>query len=148
MPDSAAGRARTVKTADTSDEITETINRSGASLDHIARETLSCCTDTLAAAMNSGTEASHVLSAVSRSYMDACASSANTAMELARDSLACRTPADVLAFQKKGFEAGNAMFGASVKLCSDLYNAWSASLVPVLARVTDVPERMFRAVAD
>jgi hypothetical protein len=148
MPDSVAGRPRTAKTADASDEMTQTINRSGEALDHIARETLSCCTDTLAAAMNSGSETSHLLSAVTRAYMDACTRSATTVMDLARDGMTCKTPADVLAVQKKGFEATHTMFEASTKLCSDLYDAWSQSLVPVLTRATDVPERMFRAVAD
>jgi len=148
MPDSVAGRTRTAKTADASDEITQTINRSGESLDHIARETLSCCADTLTAAMNSGSETSHMLSAVTHAYVDACTRSATAVMDLARDGAACRTPADVLALQKKGFEATNTMFEASTKLCSDLYDAWSKSMMPVLARATDVPERMFRAVAD
>ncbi len=147
MPDTAA-RTSPAKTTTEGDEITQTIKRSGESLDHIARETMSCCSDTVTAAVNSGVEASQFLTEVTRSYLEACAGSAMSAMQLARESTACRTPADVLALQKKGYESVSALAEASVKLSSDFYAAWSKALQPALARVTDAPERMFRAFAD
>lgn len=148
MPDTAPGRVKAAKIATVQDEVTQTIERSGESLDHIARETMSCCGDTLTAAMQSGTRASNLVAEVSRSYLDACTGVAATMAELAGDSMACRTPADVAALQKKTSEAASKMVEANIAFWSDLYGAWSKSVEPVVARVADAPERLFRALAD
>jgi len=144
MPDTAPRAAAVTG----SDEITQTIKRSGESLDHIARETMACCNDTFSAAVKSGVETSQLLSEATRTYFEACAGSAASAMQLARDSLACRSPADMLTLQKKTYESASALAEASVKLSSDLYAAWSKAVQPTLAQATDTPERMFRAFAD
>jgi len=148
MPDSPAGRAKAAKAAPVRDEVTQTIERSSEALDHIARATVSCCNDTLTAAMQSGTRASHLMADLGRSYMDACTNAASTFAELAGDGMSCRTPADFAALQKKSSEAANRMFEANIALWSDLYGAWSRTFEPVVARAADAPERLFRAMAD
>jgi len=146
MPDTARRRAATTKTV--GDEVTQAIEQSGESLDHIARETMSCCSDTLSAAVQSGTRATQYAAELSRSYLDACAGAATTFAELAGDSLACRTPADIAALQKKSSEAAGKIFEANIALMSNLYGAWSKTFEPVVARAADAPERLFRAMAD
>ena len=148
MPDSSATRVKAAKTDTARDEITQAIEWSGESFDQIARETVSCCSDTLTAAMQSGTRASHLVADLGRSYMDACTGAAATFAELAGDSMACRTPADMAALQKKSSEAANKLLEANIAMWSTLYGAWSKPFEPVVARAADAPERLFRAMAD
>lgn len=147
MLDTASGRTGGMPLA-AGDEVTETLRRSGESLDHITREGLRCYTDAMAAAMQSGMETSRMFADLGGSHMNAFVTSATVAADIARDSLLCRTPLDVAALQKRGFEAANAATESSIKLCQDLYGAWSKAFQPVIARVADVPERMFQAIAD
>jgi len=145
MPDTTPGRART-KTMQ--DEVTQAIEQSGESLDHLARETASCCSDTLTAAMQSGTRASQYLADIGRSYFDACTETATTFAQLAGDGLTCRTPADFAALQKKSSDATSRLLEANMALWSNMYGAWSKTVEPVMARAADAPERLFRAMAD
>ena len=59
MLDAASGHTGGMPPA-AGDEVTETLKRSGESLDHITREGLRCYSDAMAAAMQSGMETSRM----------------------------------------------------------------------------------------
>jgi len=125
-----------------------TIREASESANHIAGEYAAMCSDTLAATLQSGTQVAHMLTDVGRTYADACACTASTLAEIARESVTCRSPNDVVALQKKSMDGLNAIVEATSRVYGGLFAAWSKAMEPVVARMSDAPERLFRAAAD
>lgn len=145
MPDTATPH---LSEAYALDEASQTLKRTRDSLNRIANEAAACCSDTMSAAIESGAEASRRMQEVGGSIFTSYMGAVTTFTDLGRDTLTCRTPADAAALQKKTFEAFTATMDASSKFYDSLFNAWSQSMTPVVARAADTPERMFRAIAD
>ena len=154
MPATTARTKPTVVPLDTAtpdpfnNEGIETMKEASESATHIATEYTSMCSDTLAATLQSSTQVAHMLSDVGRTYADACACCASTMPEIARESFTCRTPGDFVNLQKKSMDGLNAVVEASAKVYGGIFAAYSKAFEPVVARMTDAPERLFRAVAD
>jgi len=131
-----------------SNEGVSTLREAGESANHIAAEYAAMCSDSLAATLQSGTQVANMLNEISRTYADACACTASTLAEIARESVTCRSPNDVVALQKKSMDGMNAIVEATFRVHGGLFAAWSKAMEPVVARLSDAPERIFRAVAD
>lgn len=134
--------------ANMADEASQTLKRTGEAVNQMTGEALSCCSDTLAAALQAGTEASMLMSELSRAFLETCSATSLTFAEIMRESLACRTPADLALLQDKGMNALNGTLEASTKHYNDMFSAYSRALEPLMARAANAPERMFRAIAD
>ena len=131
-----------------SNEGVDTVKEVSESANHIAGEYTSMCSDTFAAALQSSSQVAQMMSDIGRTYADACACCVSTMAEISRDSMACRNPADMVALQKKSMDGFHAMFEVSAKVYGGIFAAWSKAAEPLVARMSDAPERMFRSVAD
>ncbi len=136
------------KLGDFSNEGIATFKEASESANHIAGEYTSMCSDTFATALQSGTQVASMMTDVGRAYADAFACYTTTLAEIARESMTCRTPADVVALQKKSMDGLNTMVEASAKVYGGMFAAWSKAAEPIVARISDAPERLFRAVAE
>lgn len=133
---------------ETTQEAITTVNQARDSLNQIAGGYMSVCSDTLAAAMESGSQTSRLAADMGRAYLDACGTAAANFAEIARDSLVCRSPVEAAALQKKAMDAFAGSFDATRKLYSDLFANYTRALEPLFTRTADIPERMMRAVTD
>jgi hypothetical protein len=142
------GKPAKKSAADLPDEAIQTLKRTSDSVQHIAGEGLAAYTDTLATLMQTGSQTSKLIMAMNKSYMDACSAVMINMAEIARECMTCRTPADVVDLQKKAMETMTDTVTSTGKLYSDTFTAFSSAVEPLVARTSDVPERMFRALAD
>jgi hypothetical protein len=129
-------------------EATETLKRTHESLNQVASECAAICSDDMAAAIETSTRSIKFLTEMTQSYLDACTQSAAHWAEIGRESLACRTPADFINLQKRAIDSLNTSFEERGKLYQGLYESWSKSIDPFVARVADGPQRLFRTFAD
>jgi hypothetical protein len=131
-----------------SNEAAETLKRTNDSLNQLASECAAICSADMAAAIETSTHGVELLTEMTRSYIDACTQAATNWAEIGRESLACRTPADFTNLQKRAVDSLNASFEVNGKLYKGLFESWSKSIDPFVARVADGPQRLFRAFAD
>ncbi len=129
-------------------EATETLQRTRESVSHMSGEYVAICTDTLSAAMETGSLTSKLLAEINQSYMDACTGNLSAFAEIGRDSLACRTPADLMALQQKAAEAVTASVNTTSKLYGGLFAIFSQAMDPLMTRASHAPQRLFKALAD
>jgi len=129
-------------------EATETLKRTRDSVTHVSGEYAAICSDTLAAAMETGSLTSKRLVEMNQTYMEACTGTLSAFAEISRDSLACRTPADLLALQQKAAEAVTASVNTTSKFYGGLFAVFSQAMDPLVARASYAPERLFKALAD
>lgn len=129
-------------------EATETLKRTRDSVTHVSGEYAAICSDTLAAAMETGSLTSKLLVEMNQTYMEACTGNLSAFAEISRDSLACRTPADLLALQQKAAEAVTASVNTTSKFYGGLFAVFSQAMDPLVARASHAPERLFKALAD
>ncbi len=129
-------------------EATETLQRTRESVSHMSGEYVAICTDTLTAAMETGSLTSKLLAKMNQSYMDACTGNLTAMAAIGRDSLACRSPADLLALQQKAAEAVTASFNSTSKFYGGLFAVFSQAMDPLMVRASHAPERLFKALAD
>ena len=153
MPaDSASPRnANTAPLGDTmpvSDEIDATLTNTRQSLNHMTGECLAINSDSLASAMASSSEVARLASEFGKSYMDVCGLAMGNFTAVSRQAMTCRTPEDLFRLQRKTFEGVGSTMEAVNKMYAGLFHAYSKALEPVISRVADGPERLFRAVAD
>jgi len=146
MPDNNADpNADTLR--ETGGEGAEVLQRSGETFNHLADESIACCQELLAAAIQSGMETSRLI----REFGEPCLDTynrGNAALEMISQALACRSPVDALALQLKGIEATQVAFAAYMKTFYAFCDSLSVATRPTIASATDVPERMFRAFAN
>lgn len=126
----------------------ETLKNATDSLNRVTGECTAMCTDTMAAAMESGARTSQLMSELAKSYMEVCGASAVTMAEIGRESFTCRSPADIVALQKKAVQSFTETFAESNKVYGHIFATWSKAFEPLVARVADGPERLFSAMAD
>lgn len=122
-------------------------SRKHEALDHIAQTCMSVCSDNLEAALESGSRTSHLAADMGRSYIDVCSAFAVEMSEIARESLTCRSPSDVMALQDKALDVLGTTFDASRKVYGDLFAGYNRALEPVFERAMGGPERMLQAIA-
>jgi hypothetical protein len=135
------GRDRSEEGAATFVQASDGLKRMGAAC-------MTVGSDNIAALTEAGALAGRLMTDMTKSYIDAVSYAAVTYAGLGRDCLTCRTPADVVEFQKKALEGFTETYEASSKVCSNLFEAFSTAFEPLMARAADGPERMFRAFAD
>ena len=133
---------------DRSEEGAATLTQTSDSLKRIGAACMTVGSDNMAALTEAGTLAGRLMTDMTKSYIDAISYAAVTYAGLGRDCLTCRTPADVVEFQKKALEGFTETYEASSKVYSNLFEAFSTAFEPLMARAADGPERMFRAFAD
>ena len=133
---------------DRSEEGAATLTQTSDSLKRIGATCMTVGSDNIAALTEAGALAGRLMTDMTRSYIDAVSYTAVTYVGLGRDCLTCRTPADVVEFQKKALEGFTETYEASSKVYSNLFEAFSTAFEPLMARAADGPERMFRAFAD
>ncbi|MGN6363466.1 hypothetical protein [Asticcacaulis taihuensis] len=133
---------------DRSEEGAATFVQASDGLKRMGAACMAVGSDNIAALTEAGALAGRLMTDMTRSYIDAVSYAAVTYAGLGRDCLTCRTPADVVEFQKKALEGFTETYEASSKVYSNLFEAFSTAFEPLMARAADGPERMFRAFAD
>lgn len=133
---------------DRSEEGAATFVQASDGLKRISAACMTVGSDNIAALTEAGALAGRLMTDMTKSYIDAVSYAAVTYAGLGRDCLTCRTPADVVEFQKKALEGFTETYEASSKVYSNLFEAFSTAFEPLMARAADGPERMFRAFAD
>ncbi|MGN6208506.1 hypothetical protein [Asticcacaulis sp.] len=133
---------------DRSEEGAATFVQASDGLKRIGAACMTVGSDNIAALTEAGALAGRLMTDMTKSYIDAVSYAAVTYAGLGRDCLTCRTPADVVEFQKKALEGFTETYEASSKVYSNLFEAFSTAFEPLMARAADGPERMFRAFAD
>jgi hypothetical protein len=129
-------------------ETTETAKRASDSLNQIASECAAICSDDIAAAIETSSQSAKLFTELSRAYVEACTASAQTYVEIGREAMSCRTPADVVRLQKRAMEGLNESAEATARIYSGVFETWSKAMDPFVARITDGPQRLFRAFAE
>lgn len=145
-PDGAAFRPDGA--ANLSEEGAATFTQANDSLQRIGGAYMAISSDNMAALTEAGAQAGRLMTDMTKSYIDALSYAAVTYAGLGRDCLTCRTPADVVEFQKKAMEGFTETYEAVSKVYSNLFESFSTAFEPLMARSADGPERMFRAFAD
>lgn len=140
--------AKVIAAKPVANEATETLQRTRESVSHMSGEYVAICTDTLSAAMETGSLTSKLLVEMNQTYMEACTGNLSAFAEISRDSLACRSPADLLALQQKAAEAITASVNSTSKFYGNLFNVFSQAVDPLVTRASHAPERLFKALAD
>jgi hypothetical protein len=133
---------------ESADEGTTTISQAKDGAARIGAAFLAVGSDNLAAAIEANALCGRLVTDMTKSGIDAVSNAAATYASLGRECLTCRTPADVIEFQKKAMEGATQTYVAATKLFSDLFESYSAAFEPLLSRSADGPERVFRAFAD
>lgn len=133
---------------DSADEGTTTLVQANDGAARIGAAFLTVGSDNLAAAIEANALCGRLITDMTKSSIDAVSNAAVTYAGLGRECLTCRTPADVIEFQKKAMEGITQTYVAATKLYSDLFESYSAAFEPLMARSADGPERVFRAFAD
>ncbi len=133
---------------DSADEGTTTLAQANDGAARIGAAFLAVGSDNLAAAIEANALCGRLVTDMTKSSIDAVSNAAVTYAGLGREYLTCRTPADVIEFQKKAMEGATQTYVAATKLFSDLFESYSTAFEPLMARSADGPERMFRAFAD
>ena len=129
-------------------EATETVKRASDSLNQIASECAAICSDDIAAAIETSSQSAKLFTELGRAYVEAITTSAETYVEIGREAMSCRTPADIVRLQKRTMESLNGSAEATAKIYSDVFETWSKAVDPFVTRITDGPQRLFRAFAD
>ncbi|MGN6423215.1 MAG: hypothetical protein ACTHLA_07900 [Asticcacaulis sp.] len=136
------------KLQDALSDTTHLLSGANESVNHITGEAMSCLSDNLNAAMESANQASRSVSEISKSYLDSFNGVMNSWNELAREGAACKTPEELIALQKKGFDPFKTFVEASFRFYGDLFSAYVSAVQPMLTRSAESPQRLLRAMAD
>lgn len=130
------------------DEGTTTLAQTNNSLNHIGGAYVAVTSDNMAAMIEAGALAGRLVTDMTKSYIDAISYAAVTYAGLGRDCLTCRTPADLVEFQKKAIEGFTETCESARKTYSNLFEGFSTAFEPLMRRSANGPERLFRAFAD
>lgn len=130
------------------EEGSTTLSQANDSLQRIGAACLTVGSDHMAVLTETGALTGRLMTDIIKSYIDTLNYAAVTCAALGRDSLTCRTPADVVEFQKRALEGFTETYEASSKVYSHLFENVSAAFEPLMVRAADGPERLFRAFAD